>query len=125
MSESIKYQLNSILTDLNSINDIEASAVVSRDGLLISANTSNGLDADTFAAMMATMMGAAETALFELDKGDISQVIVESNKAKMVCVGAGERALLILMVLPDTQIEQIRNSLYTTKDKIISLLNKY
>lgn len=125
MSESIKEQLNDLLKNLHDQNEIEASAVVSRDGLIITAKMSNGLDADTFAAMTATMMGAAETAITEIDKGNISQVIVESNKAKIVCLGAGERALLVLTTPISTQIERIRDSVISTKDKIISLLNDY
>ena len=125
MVNSLKEQFSDLLTELNNANDIEASAVVSRDGLLISAQMSNGMDADTFAAMTATMMGAAETAIIELDKGSISQVTVESDEAKVVCVGAGERALLVLTVPASTSIEAIRDNVHAARDKITSLLNQF
>ncbi len=125
MSNSIKDQLNTLLDDLNFDNNIDASAVVSRDGLLITANMANELDAETFAAMTATMMGAAETAILELDKGKISQILVESDKSKILCIGAGKRALLVLTLLPSTELRVIRNNILSTKDKIVSLLNQY
>jgi len=125
MSNTLKDQMNAMLFELNSIDDIEASAVVSRDGLLISAQMSNGLDADTFAAMTATMMGAAETAIVELDKGIISQVTVESDQVTVICVGAGERALLVLTMSASTSIDSVRDNVMDTKDKIIALLNQF
>ena len=125
MSNTLKDQMNAMLLELNSIDDIEASAVVSRDGLLISAQMTNGLDADTFAAMTATMMGAAETAIVELGKGTISQVTVESDQVTVICVGAGERALLVLPMSASTPIDSVRDNVMATKDKIVALLNQF
>ena len=125
MSDSIKEQINSLLDDLNSNNNIEASAVVTRDGLLIAEKMSNALDTNVLAAMTATMLAAAETAIVELDVGNVSKMIVESANVKIICLGAGEKAILILTVTPDAEIEGIYESISATKDKIESVLESY
>ena len=93
-----KDALASILKSLNSIGDVEGSAVVTRDGLLIDSDISSDVDSETFAAMSATMFGAAETALMELDKGMVDKVMIESKEAKVIAIGAGTNAILVLMV---------------------------
>lgn len=97
-----KELLEKILSDLNSLGNIEASAVVSRDGLLIAANIPGGVLAETFAAMAATMLGAAETATTELNKGLPNRVIVESKNGRLVCMGTGSRGLLVVLTKSDT-----------------------
>ncbi|NIA03410.1 MAG: roadblock/LC7 domain-containing protein [Nitrospirae bacterium] len=96
--------LEEILSNLNNGGNIEASAVVSRDGLLINANIPEGVKADTFAAMAATMLGAAETATLELDKGLPNRVIVESKNGRLVCMGSGPRGLLVILSKSDTSL---------------------
>jgi len=67
--ESKKEKLLRVLSGLKAEGDIEGSAVITRDGLLIAADLPSRIDAETFAAMAATMTGAAETAVSELKKG--------------------------------------------------------
>jgi predicted regulator of Ras-like GTPase activity (Roadblock/LC7/MglB family) len=80
--------LGKILNDLKLTGGIEASVVASRDGLLIYSNTALKEHAETFAAMSATMLGAAETATTELRKGIPDRIIVESVKGKIIATGA-------------------------------------
>lgn len=96
--------LSAILRKINGISDVEGAAIVTRDGLLIVSEISSSVDSETFAAMSATMFAAAETALSELKKGGVERVLVESKETKLVLVGAGETAILILMVNPISNI---------------------
>lgn len=93
-----------VLDDLRTTGDIEASAVVSRDGLLMASNISSDIHADTFAAMAATMLGAAETAVTELEKGNVERVIAESKEIKIITSGASENVLLVLMARPSAAL---------------------
>ena len=92
-----KAVLSNVLREINVLGDVEGSAVVTRDGLLVACEL-GGVDAETFAAMSATMFGAAETAFSELGKGLVDRVIVESGKAKLILMGAGSSAVLVVMV---------------------------
>ncbi len=93
--------LEKILNDLKNIGGVEASAIASRDGLLIYSTIPKKHHAETFAAMSATMLGAAETATIELGKGIPDRIIVESKQGKIIATGAGPKALLLVMVEPD------------------------
>lgn len=96
-----KELLEKILRDLKTTGDVEASAVVSRDGLLMASDIPREIHGETFAAMSATMLGAAETAINELKRGVVNRVIVESKQAKIIASGAGEKALLVIMTRPE------------------------
>ena len=54
--------LQELVTDLKDPGGIEACAIVSRDGLLMSSEIPDCIMNEIFAAMSATMPGAAETA---------------------------------------------------------------
>jgi len=54
--------LEKILKEINNIGGVETSAIASRDGLLICSTITRKQHVETFVAMSATMIGAAETA---------------------------------------------------------------
>ena len=75
-----------------------ASAVISRDGLIIAADVPEGVSMETFGIMCATLLGAASTAHSELRIGTPLHVVVESEDAKLIVVGAGRKALIVAVV---------------------------
>ncbi|MBU2559808.1 roadblock/LC7 domain-containing protein, partial [archaeon] len=99
-----KEMFEKILNDLRATGDVEASAIVSRDGLLMASNISTNVQADTFAAMAAIMSSAAETAITELGKGKVDRVIAESKEIKIITSGASENVLLVLMAQPSAAL---------------------
>ncbi len=98
MTDTKKEKLESILQKLTSTGDIEGAAVITRDGLLIASELTESIDADTLAAMAATMTGAAETAVQELKKSSPKRVIVESRNTKLITVGSGENSILVCII---------------------------
>ena len=104
MQESKKDTLLKLLKGLEGIGEIDGSAVVTRDGLLIASDLPREIDAETFAAMSATMVGAAETAISELKKGGIERVITEGEQTKLIATGAGSNAVLVSMVDRDANL---------------------
>ncbi|KCZ72487.1 hypothetical protein ANME2D_00914 [Candidatus Methanoperedens nitroreducens] len=114
--------IDKILTDMKNVGGVEACAAVSRDGLLIRAIVQNWQFAESFAAMSATMLGAAETATVELGKGIPHRVIVESGQGRLVAVGAGPRALLVVTVDSDTGLGLVLIELEKAAKKLKELL---
>ncbi len=110
--------LEKIINDLLCLGGIEASVVASRDGLLIYSNVPMKEHAEAFAAMSATMLGAAETATTELGKGIPERIIVESMNGKIIAMGAGPKALLILMTEPDASLGLILIEATRASEKI-------
>ncbi len=115
--------LNKILDDTKKVGGVESAVIVSRDGLLIASNfLSSSARAETFAAMSATMLGAAETATTELGKGVPDRVIVESEHGKLIATGAGPKALLVVLTNPDAGLGLILVELEKSAGKIKKIL---
>ena len=96
MTFSYRSLVDEVLRELRRVGGINASAAVTRDGLLIASDVSANIDAETFAAMTATMTGAAETAMSEVKAGSAQRVIVEAESSRIVSIGAGPNALLVV-----------------------------
>ncbi len=86
-----------ILSELESSADIKRSLIVSRDGLLIHPETCGEFNPEAFAAMAATLLGAAEAAMDELNEGVPTMITIKSKKFITVVTGAGSRALLAVI----------------------------
>ncbi|MDO8727729.1 MAG: roadblock/LC7 domain-containing protein [Candidatus Methanoperedens sp.] len=114
--------LEKILEDLKLPGGIEASVVASRDGLVIYSNTVSKEHDENFAAMSATMLGAAETATLELKKGIPERIIVESDKGKIIATGAGQKALLVVLTEPNASLGIILIELAKASEKIREVL---
>ncbi len=118
----VTEMVDKVLVDLQKIGGMEACAVVSRDGLLIRGISQKGLFANSIAAMSATMFGAAENATIEAGKGVPQRVIVESEKERLIAVGAGSKALLVVIVDSDTGLGLILLELDEAANKLKELL---
>jgi predicted regulator of Ras-like GTPase activity (Roadblock/LC7/MglB family) len=111
-----------ILKEINKAGGIEASAIASRDGLLILSTLSEQRLAERFVAMSATMIGAAETAASELGMGIPNKIIIESKNGKIIGTGAGPKALLIVMTSPNASLGLILNEMIKASEKIKHVL---
>lgn len=73
------------------------ATLVTRDGVCV-LNTDPGLvSPETFSAMTAAMVAAAETAAYETGEGRMLRVLVETERNKMVAVGATDELLLVVV----------------------------
>ncbi len=114
--------LEKVLRDINNIGGVDASAIASRDGLLICSTISKKGHAETFVAMCATMIGAAETATTELGKGIPDRIIVESKSGKIIGAGAGPKAVLLVMTKPDAGLGLVLLEMTRVSEKIKQIL---
>ncbi|MEM3030516.1 MAG: roadblock/LC7 domain-containing protein [Candidatus Micrarchaeia archaeon] len=122
MVEEVKIQLEDLLAELGQVGDIEASAIVRRDGLMIASNLPSKVDSRTIAAMSAALVGTAETTSNELQRGAFQQVIVESELGKTVAVGAGSLAILVCLMKSTGNLGLVLLSMDRTAKKIEKLL---
>jgi predicted regulator of Ras-like GTPase activity (Roadblock/LC7/MglB family) len=99
MAQLSKYDaLNSILASLaSSSGDIEASAVVSTDGLLMASNFPANMDEDRMAAMAAALLAIGERTSQELERGNLEQVFVRGDNGFIVMMAAGEDGVLTVL----------------------------
>ena len=77
--------------------DIEASAVVSVDGLSIASALPQGVEEDRVSAMSAAMLSLGERIAFELGRGTLSQVYIKGQKGHVILMSVGEEAVLTVL----------------------------
>ncbi len=99
MAQISKYDaLNTILQSLSaSSGDIEASAVVSADGLLMASNFPADMDEERMAAMAAALLAIGERASMELKRGKLEQVFIRGEEGFVVMMSAGPDGVLTVM----------------------------
>ncbi len=114
--------VDKLLADLKNMGGVEACAAASRDGLLIRAVMQKEFFVDSLAAMSATILGAAETATTHVAKGVPNRVIVETDYGRLVVIGAGPKALLILLAGQDIGLGLILLELEKSAKKLKDIL---
>jgi uncharacterized protein len=83
------------LRDLQSTTpEIEASAVVSVDGLIIASALPAGVEEDRVSAMSAAMLSLGERIASELGRGVLNQVYIKGGKGYVILMSVGEEAVL-------------------------------
>jgi predicted regulator of Ras-like GTPase activity (Roadblock/LC7/MglB family) len=84
--------LTNVLSQLNATSaDIQASAVISIDGLMMAALLPAGLDQDRMGAMSAALLSLGARVARELERGTLEQVLVKGDNGYVLMLQAGER----------------------------------
>lgn len=100
--------VRSILRGLNAANpEICASAVMSSDGLVIASMLQENTDPDRFGAMSASLLALAERAAQEIDRGDLTQVLVGGTRGSVLLVQAGVDHVLAIGSSGEAQLGRI------------------
>ncbi len=97
-------RLEQTLDELSHHTDIQAAAIVRRDGLVITHTLPDGVDPKLVAAMTAAIVGTSEMATVQLAQGRFARAIIESDGGKLLSTGAGEEALLVALVYKDANL---------------------
>ncbi len=77
--------------------DIEASAVVSVDGLIMASSLPPGVEEDRVSAMSAAMLSLGERIAGELGRGLLDEVYIHGDSGYVLLMSAGEEAVLTVL----------------------------
>lgn len=106
--EQRKRALRTILRTLNTFSsDIEASAAISSDGIMLASVLGDSTDGDRFGAMCASLLALAERAAAEIARGKLKQVLVEGEKGVMLLVHAGPDTVLAVAARPTVNLGMV------------------
>lgn len=95
MTKSRTQMMVERLRDLQASSpDIEASAIVSVDGLTIASALPQGVEEDRVSAMSAAMLSLGDRIASELGRGMLEQVYIKGEKGYVVLMSVGEEAVL-------------------------------
>ena len=98
MSKSRTDQMIARLRDLAASSpDVEASAVVSVDGLTMASALPAQVEEDRVAAMSAAMLSLGERIANELGRGNLDQVYIKGENGYVVLMSVGRDAVLTVL----------------------------
>jgi hypothetical protein len=96
--------LMNLLGEIESSTDLEACAIVTKEGLRIAHAAGSDTDADIFSALTAVILSMGYKAITELGHGDLKEVIIRGTEGytivtsidnEHVLVGAGRNPIRI------------------------------
>jgi predicted regulator of Ras-like GTPase activity (Roadblock/LC7/MglB family) len=98
-------QIIARLRDLRvSTPDIEASAVVSVDGLIMASDLPADVEEDRVSAMSAAMLSLGERIAGELGRGLLDQVYIRGDNGYVILMSVGEEAVLTALARQDAKL---------------------
>lgn len=84
--------------------DIEASAVVSVDGLIIASALPGDTEEDRVSAMSAAMLSLGERISGELGRGSLEQVYIRGGDGYVILTAVGEEAVLTALARQEAKL---------------------
>jgi hypothetical protein len=102
--------------------DIEASAVVSVDGLTIAAALPQGVEEDRVAAMSAAMLSLGERIASELGRGSLEQVYIKGSNGYVLLMAIGSEAVLTALARENAKLGLILLDMHRTVDALSTLI---
>ena len=99
MAVSISDQLDVVLNDFErNVPHVEATAVVSTDGLVIASRLPAQVEEDRVGAMGAAILSISTRSGNELDRGDMLRVLIEGTDGYLFIRSIGDVAILVALV---------------------------
>lgn len=115
--------LQQILDDLNgSSADVEASALISKDGLMIASALPSGIDEDRVGAMSAALLSLGDRAGRELARGEIDRVMIQGDKGYVIMTSAGDEAVLTIIAKSNAKLGLIFLDIKRAAEALSSLI---
>ena len=101
---------------------IEASAVMTRDGMSMASAHISEADPDRVSAMCASMLSLADTTAKELARGELRQVLVECDKGSVLLVHIGRKAVLAVTAKASNNLGMVFHEAKKAAQKIGEML---
>lgn len=102
--------------------DIEASAIVSVDGLTIASALPHGVEEDRVSAMSAAMLSLGERIAGELGRGSLEQIYIKGNQGFVVLMSVGNDAVLTVLAREQAKLGLIFLDIRRAAEEISKLL---
>ena len=123
ISKKWREELEGLLKGMQDADpDVQASAVVRTDGLVMASALPKDADEGLIAAMSAALLNIGNRAVSELDRGELDKVIVSGTKGDTILRGVGSEAVLSAITKPGATMGLVLVEMKRTGDKIADLL---
>lgn len=123
MARSRTQLMVSRLRDLQAgTPDVEASAVVSVDGLIMASSLPSGVEEDRVSAMSAAMHSLGERISSELGRGVLDQVYIRGDTGYVILMSVGQEAVLTVLARKNAKLGLIFLDMKRTADDLTKLV---
>ena len=102
--------------------DVEASAVVSVDGLTMASALPADVEEDRVAAMSAAMLSLGERIATELGRGVLDQVYIKGENGYVVLMAVGQEAVLTVLARQQAKLGLLFLDMRRTTEDLAKLL---
>jgi predicted regulator of Ras-like GTPase activity (Roadblock/LC7/MglB family) len=102
--------------------DIEASAVVSVDGLSIATALPQDVEEDRVSAMSAAMLSLGERIALELGRGELDQVYIKGERGNVILMSVGTEAVLTALTREQAKLGLIFLDMRRAADDLTKLI---
>lgn len=110
-------KVSDILDEIRALDSVLDVSLISRGGMYVMGDPPPNVHQETYAAMAAIIMGAAETTTSEL-KDSLYNVIVCLGERNLVLANVGTRYMIAIALLPDGDVG---STMSNAKDSILRL----
>jgi len=105
VASSIKEQMIARLRQMQAASpDMEASAVVSVDGLIIASALPSDVEEDRVSAMSAAMLSLGDRIASELGRGSLEQVFIRGRSGFVILTAVGDDAVLTALARENAKL---------------------
>ncbi len=101
---------------------IEASAVISTDGLTIASALPISVEEDRVAAMSAAMLSLGERIASELGRGSLDQVYIKGSNGYVILMSIGTEAVLTALAGEDAKLGLLLLEMHRTVEAMGKLI---
>jgi len=113
--------MHSLLLELNQQSaTIKASAIISKDGVVMAAALPHDMDEDSIGAISAALYSTSARGIQDLVGGVVEQIMVKSSYGHILMTHAGKEAVLTVITKTHEELELICLELKRTAEKLIS-----
>ncbi len=102
--------------------DIEASAIVSVDGLIMASALPANVEEDRVSAMSAAMLSLGERIAGELRRGILSEVYIKGKQGYVLLMSVGEDAVLTVLAREGAKLGLIFLDMGRVVEDMVTLL---
>jgi hypothetical protein len=102
--------------------DIEGSAVVSVDGLIIASALPSGSEEERVSAMSAAMLSLGERIANELGRGALDQVYIRGKNGFVILTSIGQEAVLTALAREDAKLGLVFLEMRRAAEDLVSIV---
>ena len=123
MAQTLSDQLNLIMNQFErNVPQVQATAIVSTDGLVIASRLPDQVEEDRVGAMGAAILSISSRSGDELARGEMVRVLIEGENGYLLIRSIGDDAILVALADKDVRLGMLFYECRQCIEKIAEIL---